>query len=369
MVEHVALQVKTGHGIAMLRPRISVPPVVEICVVPQALLAAHSGQVLLDPMGGETWRRDASSAHELAGACFHRNWYSNASSSDSLLPGVAIQPWFPAAAAGWAFADFDVSLNRSVPLTPGMLSRASNAKEPMSMHGQHWWTPHVPADVLAAAKRSVKQCSTGNDACDVIGPTEAPLGAVLPPLPSGLASVRVTYRTNEASGDAAGLFSGWATVECRGCMWVGASPVDPVQSMGYVGRGPAAADDTTGMTRTEHGSSSSPFSGLGTGVTWYDVDGDGQMDAIVSQASQRRFVNTAEDFNEGVVYVYFLDWRSRLSGESLEDWEREGPRVRQDVYGYGGGLGFAAYRVRRIVSHAADLTSEGQGVGFLAQVA
>jgi len=93
------------------------------------------------------------------------------------------------------------------------------------------------------------------------------------------------------------------------------------------------------------------------------------MDAIVSQASQRRFVNTAEDFNEGVVYVYFLDWRSRLSGESLEDWEREGPRVRQDMYGYGGGLGFAAYRVRRIVSHAADLTSEGQGVGFLAQVA
>jgi len=28
------------------RPRVSVPPVVEICVVPQALLAAHSGQVL-----------------------------------------------------------------------------------------------------------------------------------------------------------------------------------------------------------------------------------------------------------------------------------------------------------------------------------
>jgi len=72
-----------------------------------------------------------------------------------------------------------------------------------------------------------------------------------------------------------------------------------------------------------------------------------------------RWVNTKE-MADGVVYVLFLDWRSRRQGESLVDWKRHGARLRQDVYGYGGGLGYAAYRVRRMVTAYLGLPDEGE---------
>lgn len=68
----------------------------------------------------------------------------------------------------------------------------------------------------------------------------------------------------------------------------------------------------------------------------------------MSQRTEVRMLDTTDAYADGVLYVLFLDWRSRREGETLVAWRDNGPRLRQDVYGYGGGLGYAAYRVRRM---------------------
>lgn len=64
-MEQLGLLLKAPHR--RDRPRLSVPPVVELCVVPTALIAAHSGQAVL---GNNLTRLDATTSTELAGACF-----------------------------------------------------------------------------------------------------------------------------------------------------------------------------------------------------------------------------------------------------------------------------------------------------------
>lgn len=229
------------------------------------------------------------------------------------------------------------------------------------------WLPELGTALLNAAINS--SACPGNDTCSITGPSMTPIAAMLPPLPAGLLSVRVSYATT--TGGASGQpGADWAMAECKGCFWVGSTQMEPARLIAASGPGAGSSRgaDFTGIRTGEHDDAPSSEKGFGSTAHWFDVDGDGQLDAIVAQRGEQRFVNTIEKNSEGVIYVLFLDWRNRRQGESIEEWRERGPMLRQDVYGYGGGLGYAAYRMRRMVVAELGLESEGESLEELVEV-
>jgi len=105
--------------------------------------------------------------------------------------------------------------------------------------------------------------------------------------------------------------------------------------------GPAAPVDQDGMEvlTAEHGRNTEGNGRFGRDIQWFDVDGDGALDLVTSQGKEERpYLGSAD---EGVVFVVFMEW-----GDDGK------PRARRDIHGFGGGLGFAAYRPRRLLSLA-----------------
>lgn len=151
---------------------------------------------------------------------------------------------------------------------------------------------------------------------------------------------------------------------------MGPTQLEPARLSGMAGRGAGAerGTDFAALATGESEHTDQTYSGFGSISRWFDVDGDGQLDAIVSQRKEVRDLDTTDAYADGVVYVLFLDWRNRREGETLGEWRSSGPRLRQDVYGYGGGLGYAAYRVRRMAVAQLGLGQEGELVRDLDQI-
>ena len=207
-----------------------------------------------------------------------------------------------------------------------MSSRFLNHREEDSVILERKWRPHVHPELMVAVTASSE--SKANGPLQVVGPAEAPLAALLPPLPAGLASIRVSFATTNGSLDSRGG-GDWVTSECRGCLWVGPSQLEPAKLIGTVGKGAGnALDDHAGLSRQELGAAPVNYGGLGFTSAWFDVDGDGQLDAIVAQREEERWLDTNAVTNDGAVHVVFLDWKNRLDGERIDDWRTAGARVR-----------------------------------------
>jgi len=249
------------------------------------VIAAHSAQ-LIKADGSIV---DGSSSQELAGACFAREWNSFSGMNESLLAGVALQPWITADTAAWAFSELLPSGSMQPLLANASISvpNRTEAFERTRFFDRRW-AAVVSAPNLAAAQASTRCPPSSDEPCNTIGPVESPVTATLPPLPTGLASIRVSYRTT--GGLLRSSDSGWVTTECRGCLWVGSPQNSFARLAGTFGQG---AEDDSGsrgkdgmaLSRVEFGYSSGSL-GFGSAVRFHDVDGDGQLDAIVTEGRE-----------------------------------------------------------------------------------
>jgi len=329
--ERIALRLQTPH--ATKRPYISIPPVVEVCVVPNTVLGARAAR-FVDTHGNSL--QGSPSISDLAGGCF----VGNASNGLSELDGIQIQPWFPAQAAAWAFASGLSPPLVSTPIT-SEASAATAETNGLDWFGSVRYLPRSSQPLIDAALRSYECGKESN--CTGLGPWSSPVEALLPPLLPGIASLRLSFVTGMSENGA----PQWNTTVCRACLFVGSPPMQAIgKPISRLGPGAPLAQDIAGVRTGEFGRVSNLrlYAGFGTEVQWFDVDGDGQLDAIVAQGSEYQFIGPSIEQETGVVYIFFLDWNGGEQGT--------GPTIRQNVEGYGGGIGYAAYRLNRIFQEA-----------------
>jgi len=109
-----------------------------------------------------------------------------------------------------------------------------------------------------------------------IGPLASPLEAFLPPLPAGIASLRVHYVSPHYVSPSNETLGTWKSVECRACFFVGQSALWPAgRAVAEIGPGADNREDIAGIRTGEEVAMGMSSKGFGATLGLHDIDGDG----------------------------------------------------------------------------------------------